>query len=120
MPGTYQVRLTVAGRPYRQAVIVRMDPRVKAPLADLRTQFTLSKALDDSMRQIARARMSLPDEQSGVASGQVAVTALETAYDRLSDMFARVQQSDTRPTAVLEAAAANAIAEAEAALQRVR
>ena len=28
-PGTYQVRLTVAGRVLRQAVVVKMDPRVK-------------------------------------------------------------------------------------------
>src|SRR4029453_8249380 len=28
-PGTYQVRLTVDGQPFRRAVVVRIDPRVK-------------------------------------------------------------------------------------------
>src|SRR5690606_21334904 len=41
MPGTYQVRLTVGGTVTRQAVTVRMDPRVDASVADLTLQYTL-------------------------------------------------------------------------------
>jgi photosystem II stability/assembly factor-like uncharacterized protein len=45
MPGQYAVKLTVGGRSYTQPIIVKMDPRVKTPLAGLQQQFMLSKAM---------------------------------------------------------------------------
>jgi photosystem II stability/assembly factor-like uncharacterized protein len=47
MPGQYAVRLTVNGRSTTQPLTVRMDPRVKTPLAELEQQFALSKDLYD-------------------------------------------------------------------------
>jgi hypothetical protein len=47
MPGQYTVRLTVNGRSMTQPLTVRMDPRVKTPLAELEQQFALSKDLYD-------------------------------------------------------------------------
>ena len=46
-PGTYTVKLIVAGKSYTQPIVVKMDPRVHAPLDQ---QFALSKGLYDDIR----------------------------------------------------------------------
>ena len=51
MPGTYTARLTVDGAVRSQTFTVRMDPRVRTPLASLRQQHDLSVALSDAMRE---------------------------------------------------------------------
>ncbi|MEO8946760.1 MAG: glycoside hydrolase [Gemmatimonadaceae bacterium] len=42
LPGTYTVRLTVNGKSYTQPLVVKMDPRVHTPAADLQQQFALA------------------------------------------------------------------------------
>jgi photosystem II stability/assembly factor-like uncharacterized protein len=42
MPGKYTVKLTANGKTYTQTLNVRMDPRVKTPIADLQRQFDTS------------------------------------------------------------------------------
>ena len=55
MPGTYTVKLTVSGHTYQQHLTVKMDPRVKTPLAGLSEQFGLSKQLYDDIKSSAGA-----------------------------------------------------------------
>ena len=55
VPGTYQVRLTVNGRPLRQAVVVRMDPRLRLGSADLVAQLTLARRVATQMTATDRA-----------------------------------------------------------------
>jgi hypothetical protein len=103
MPGTYQVRLTVNGRVYRQAVLVRTDPRVRTSAADLRVQFTLSKSLDDAIRALSDARAAVKRRQSnvtgeGVVRWQTLAAALDAAYAPLPALFSRVQAADLKPT----------------------
>lgn len=45
LPGHYTVRLTVDGHSYTRGLAVRMDPRVKKPIAGLKEQFTLAMQL---------------------------------------------------------------------------
>lgn len=45
--GQYQVRLTVAGRQYTRPLTLRLDPRVKTPIADLERVATLSREMYD-------------------------------------------------------------------------
>jgi photosystem II stability/assembly factor-like uncharacterized protein len=121
LPGTYQVRLTAGGRSYRQAVVVRMDPRVKTPIADLTVQFKLSKQLMDAMRRVSEARADMKKRSASVAPDQTArwstvAAALEAAHVPLSAIFEVVQDADARPTAATEAAAADALKRADAAL----
>ena len=52
VPGTYTVKLTVAGKAYTQPLTVRVDPRVKVGPAALQKQFTLSKRLYDALFRI--------------------------------------------------------------------
>jgi len=110
LPSTYQVRLTVAGRPLRQAVVVRMDPRVRTATPDLIAQFKLAKAVDEKRREVAATRDRL--RQSAGAP----LTALDAAMDDLTTVFDAIQQSDLRPTPTTEAAANTAIERAAAAL----
>jgi len=44
MPGTYTVKLTANGKTYTQSLTVRMDPRVKTPVAALQQQHDLALA----------------------------------------------------------------------------
>ena len=76
LPGTYQVRLTVGDRVLRQAVVVRMDPRVRTSTADLTLQLKLSKAVDSAIRRLAEARADVT-QRSAQASGD-ATAGLQT------------------------------------------
>ena len=49
MPGTYEVRLTVAGKTFRQPLEVAIDPRVSTPAEGLARQFALEKKVTDQV-----------------------------------------------------------------------
>ncbi|MGA7965800.1 MAG: glycoside hydrolase [Gammaproteobacteria bacterium] len=51
LPGHYTVKLTVNGHTYTRALTVRMDPRVKKPMAGLKEQFTLAMQLAGDMNR---------------------------------------------------------------------
>jgi photosystem II stability/assembly factor-like uncharacterized protein len=42
MPGTYKIKLTVDGKSYTQPLTIKMDPRVKTPVLELKKQYDLS------------------------------------------------------------------------------
>lgn len=104
LPGTYVLRLTVNGRVFSQAVTVRLDPRVKTPMADLALQHNLSRKLTELIQQLGDAKRTRPS------------AAIDAAYAPLTEIFIRLQDADVRPTAAVEAAANAAIAKADAAL----
>jgi hypothetical protein len=124
MPGTYQVRLTVNGQVYRQAVIVRLDPRVKISTVDLTLQFTLSKALATAMRQVADARAELQRrlqaDGADAARLTASLAALQQAAAPLQTLFERIQQADARPTQAQEQAVAQALEQSQRVLAEVR
>lgn len=51
LPGRYTVKLTADGHTYVQPLTVRMDPRVKTPLAGLTQQFDLAMELSQDMNR---------------------------------------------------------------------
>ncbi|MEP7184518.1 MAG: hypothetical protein ABI767_01665 [Rhodanobacter sp.] len=51
LPGRYTVTLSVDGHTYTQALTVRMDPRIKTPMAGLTQQFDLAMQLAQDMDQ---------------------------------------------------------------------
>ena len=51
LPGRYTVRLTAGGHTFTQPLTVRMDPRVKTPMADLQQQFATAQQLADEIRR---------------------------------------------------------------------
>ncbi|HYN08071.1 MAG TPA: hypothetical protein VES67_11825 [Vicinamibacterales bacterium] len=124
-PGTYQVRLTAGGKSLRQAIMVRMDPRVRTSAADLALQFKLSKSLDDMMRRLALARADAAKQLAGASGApttrlQTSLTALQQAAAPLQTWFESIQRADARPTAAQEAAVADLLKNAEAALAALK
>lgn len=108
LPGTYQVRLTVGGQVYRQAVTVRMDPRVQTTMVDLTLQFTLSRTVHDLIGQLAAMRTGASPER---------LAQIQQAYAPLPALFTTLQSADARPTAAQEAAVADAVARVAAMRQ---
>jgi photosystem II stability/assembly factor-like uncharacterized protein len=123
LPGTYQVRLTAGARSYRQAVQVRMDPRVKTSVADLTRQFERTQAVDAALAALAdaraavRARLASASAEDAASLG-ASLQALDAAYAPLPDLFEALQQADARPTAALDAAVTAALARVDAALKK--
>jgi hypothetical protein len=119
LPGTYQVRLSVSGRVYRQAVMVKMDPRVRTPLADLALQLKQSRALDDGMRQATAAIADLKKRAAAAPANQQLQSmadSLQAAYASLPDLFTKIQAAAARPTDAQDAAATAALAKLNKAL----
>jgi len=60
LPGTYTVKLTVNGETRSEPLTVKIDPRVKTPLAGLTQQFNLSleayRGLEQSFETVDRIR----------------------------------------------------------------
>jgi photosystem II stability/assembly factor-like uncharacterized protein len=55
VPGTYRVRLTVAGKSYEQPLEVGPDPRLKTTQQEFAQQFDLAKRLYDRLQQAGEA-----------------------------------------------------------------
>ena len=123
LPGTYQLRLAVGGRVLRQAIAIKMDPRVRATAADLALQYRLSKSVETAMRQLAdarrttKARLANPDQG---ARWRAIAQKLDQVYQPLPGLFSTLQAADARPTAAVEAAATEAVANADAAVTEFR
>jgi len=61
MPGTYQLKLTVAGKSYPAPIEVKLDPRVKVSDADLQKQFELAGRTRDRIDELHRTINQLRD-----------------------------------------------------------
>ncbi len=64
LPGTLQVRLTVAGKSYTAPIEIKMDPRVKTSSDDLRAQFDLLLKLRDREEEMNKAILGIRDLRS--------------------------------------------------------
>ena len=51
LPGKYTARLTVNGKVFTQALMIKIDPRVKTPQEGLRQQFELETRIAEAMHQ---------------------------------------------------------------------
>jgi photosystem II stability/assembly factor-like uncharacterized protein len=127
LPGTYRVRLTVAGKSTAQPLALKMDPRVKTPPEALEQQLILSKALTtalgqgyEALQEVRRLRAALKERKLG-GSGARTAAALDTALaaleegassgrglvtlnDDLLRLYEIVQGADAAPTAPTVAA----------------
>jgi len=54
-PGTYQVKLTVAGKDYSAPLVIRSDPRVKVSQEDFNKQYEFAVKLRDRVTEVHRA-----------------------------------------------------------------
>jgi len=77
LPGTYQVRLTVAGKSSSQHVSVSMDPRVKTSAEDLQKQFDLMIKMRDRQDAMNKAILALRDLRTQLITLEKRIPALE-------------------------------------------
>ena len=60
LPGHYTAKLTVEGKAYSQPFVVKMDPRVKTPTAELARQFTMQSeaaaGMNESFEELAEVK----------------------------------------------------------------
>jgi photosystem II stability/assembly factor-like uncharacterized protein len=145
LPGTYTVRLTVAGKRYTAPLTVTMDPRVKAPAPVLARQFALAQEITSALMrdfealarvrglraQIATVRKSVTDASllSAIDSLDARLAALAGTAGRrrpgesdlarlngaLAGLFGIIEGADQAPTAQAEAG----LAESQRALRAV-
>jgi Uncharacterized protein related to plant photosystem II stability/assembly factor len=147
MPGKYSVVLKIGGRTFTQPLTVKIDPRVRASLADLQKQFDLSKQLYDTRlklepiseelnglaTQIDEARkrgakeplvsqMDALDkklfELAGVTNHRPGTQLNLTIVDRVASLFGRLQEVDAAPVTNVEAAAIEAVRDSQSIIER--
>ncbi len=114
-PGTYQVKLTVAGQSYTAPIEVKMDPRVRfAPLA-LSQQVVLEKQIVAAMnqtfatvRQISALRAQLKTllSQTKPGSADAAIAEAAGALDKGASELLAVEQTYP-PVGIVSVAALN-------------
>jgi hypothetical protein len=90
MPGEYTVKLIAGGKTLSEPLKVVIDPRVKAPIADLEQQFIVAKRMyDDVMKATAALHeISLLREQLKARNGQPAVGQAGPTIDSKLDAIA--------------------------------
>jgi photosystem II stability/assembly factor-like uncharacterized protein len=103
-PGRYTVKLTAGGTSYTRPLVVRMDPRVKTPAADLTQQFTLSMRLYTGIGQAYEAIQAARARQSGDVP-DATVRELTQLHQQLLTLYTVVQGADAAPTTQTVAAA---------------
>jgi photosystem II stability/assembly factor-like uncharacterized protein len=70
MPGNYTVKLTANGKSYTQPLVVKMDPRVKTSLLDLKRQFDLSYSSYTNINRIGETSTKLRSLRTQIKSLQ--------------------------------------------------
>ena len=148
LPGNYSVVLTIGGKSYAQPLVVKIDPRVKTPNADLRTQFELSKRLYDywlalqpiddriaslgvelgkaKTRAAPNAALAAQIEQLGKKLNELAGapnaplgTALALGtLNKLKTLFGTIQEADIAPAPRIRTAAADVSRESQSIVER--
>ncbi|HET8922874.1 MAG TPA: hypothetical protein VFN26_07730 [Candidatus Acidoferrum sp.] len=88
LPGSYQVRLTVAGKSQTAPLEVKLDPRVHTSAEDLRKQFDLMLKLRDRQEAMNKAilgirdlRAQLQDLEKRLGSGDDAKPVVSSSVD---------------------------------------
>jgi len=92
LPGNYTAKLTVAGTSYTQPLVLKMDPRSKAPAEELQAQFTTERdavrGINESaaaLRKVQYVRAELKDRAAQAAGKPVAeqIAALDKKLEDL-------------------------------------
>ncbi len=104
LPGEYTVRLTVNGEIYEQRVVVKLDPRVKTPIADLERQHRFSMTLYGSLQQSFEALNQVQEFRADERNRSLDEEArdLEAQLRRLNSslgsLFNAIERADVAPT----------------------
>ena len=83
LPGNYTVRLTAGGKTYSQPLTLKVDPRVKASVADLTLQHQLSLQISDGITRSHRALQRIADDQQKLAVAKMDAAAAQAEQRKL-------------------------------------
>jgi hypothetical protein len=105
LPGQYTVVLTANGKSYSQPLTIKMDPRVKTPLAGLQQQFNLSNdlymqllTLSPAAEEAGALRKQLKDLQpKATGESLAAIKALDQKLQALAGSATRRPGAGTEP-----------------------
>jgi photosystem II stability/assembly factor-like uncharacterized protein len=104
MPGEYKVKLTVDGKSYVEPLLVKMDPRVKTPPAELQKQFDESMECYAALQKAEVALEQLRDLQTKLQKARPGVRGpLAEAMQALEDK-ARTLEGTARNEPTLDGA----------------
>jgi photosystem II stability/assembly factor-like uncharacterized protein len=99
LPGQYRAKLTVEGKTYSVPLVIRMDPRIKTALADLRKQFEMESGSVQGMNesfgalaQVQTVRAQL--KERAAKAGKSALTDAITALDKQAGEMEGAAQSN--------------------------
>jgi hypothetical protein len=96
LPGQYQARLIVDGKPLTQNFTITADPRAKASPADLAARFALASAVSAKVSQANTAVLhirGLKEQTAAAAKARPALAAQLGAFDaKLSAIEAEIYQ----------------------------
>ena len=131
LPGVYTVKLTVDGRSYSAPLTVKIDPRVKTPLADLQQQYEAGKQLvrtiartTEAVREARAAQEQIDKLAHGAAeplAGHLAELGkkikaalgaekgLTSVNGQASALYGEIDGADAAPTAAQSAALAKLV-----------
>ena len=103
LPGNYTVKLTVDGRSYTRPLTVRMDPRIKTSLEDLRKQYEMqlgaSQGMDESyeaLEQVMSVREQLKELVPRVQGKPKDKTRMMEAISSLDTQCAELEGATQR------------------------
>jgi len=99
VPGDYTAKLTVDGKSYSQPFVVKMDPRIKTSITDLRKQFEMEsgsvKGMDASFEGLSQVRTVRSQlKERGAKAGKGALTDAITALDKQAAELEGAAQSN--------------------------
>ena len=99
VPGNYMARLTVEGKSYSQALVVKMDPRIKTSLADLHKQFEMEsgsvKGMNESFESLSQVRTVRAQlKERGAKAGKGALADAIAGLDRQAAELEGAAQSN--------------------------
>jgi hypothetical protein len=94
LPGSYQVRLTVNGKPFVQPLVVKRHPQRAVTDADLKEQFDLAIQIRDKVSEANDAVIEIRRIKEQVADrlGKSSDAPLKTAGDTLTSALSAVEE----------------------------
>ncbi|MGB9510759.1 MAG: hypothetical protein WBU20_03665, partial [Candidatus Acidiferrum sp.] len=100
LPGSYTVKLTVDGKSYTQPLTLKMDPRVKTPIDDLRRQYEMEtgavQGMNDSyesLEQVKSVREQIKELSKGLRGNQKLARKIEALDRQCRELEGRKQHS---------------------------
>jgi HAMP domain-containing protein len=85
LPGTYQARFTVGGKPQTASFEVKMDPRVKTSAEDLRKQFDLILKMRDRQDELNKTVIAIRDLRQQLQALEKRLGPVQAAKNDPSD-----------------------------------